>query len=89
MRTHQPGRGRDGTSDPEDRRWIVKKTTSKKLTLKRQTLRALSGTELGEVAGGTTIVVVFSGPTIATTATTSLASITCLCARNTNDLAGR
>lgn len=67
----------------------MKKTTNRKLALKRQTLRALSGTDLGAVAGGTTIVVVFSGPTIATTATTSLASITCLCARDTDDLAGR
>jgi hypothetical protein len=67
-------------------RWIMKKTT-RKLALKRQTLRVLSGSELGDVAGGTTIVW-----TAATTTTLYTVGITPFCAptnRNTTDLAGR
>ena len=63
------------------------KKTEKKLALKRQTLRVLSGTELDEVAGGTTIVW-----TAATTTTLYTVGITPFCAspnRNTTDLAGR
>ena len=63
--------------------------TKKKLVLKRETLRRLSGTDLQQVAGGTTIVVIFSAPTIVTTATVTVATITPFCARDTTDLAGR
>jgi hypothetical protein len=72
---------------PEGRRCIVK--SKKKLVLNRTTLRVLSGTELGEAAGGTTIVVVFSGPTIVTTATVSALGCSLDCNRNTTGLAGR
>lgn len=70
------------------------KKAQKKLALKRQTLRVLSGTDLQEVAGGTTIILVFSAPTIATTITVGGATaVSNLCApdtnRNTTDLAGR
>ncbi len=63
--------------------------TKKKLALKKTTLRVLSGTDLGEVAGGTTIVVVFSVPTVATTATLSILGCTINCNRDTTGLAGR
>jgi hypothetical protein len=69
------------------RRWIVK--TKKKLSLKRTTLRVLSGTDLGGVAGGTTIIVVFSAPTVVTTATVSALGCSIDCNRGTTGLAGR
>ena len=63
------------------------KKTKRKLALKRTTLRVLSGPDLGEVAGGTTIIL-----TVATTVTTYTVGITPFCAdpnRNTTDFAGR
>ncbi len=70
------------------------KKANRKLALKRQTLRVLSGADLGQVAGGTTIILVFSAPTIATTITVGGATaVSNLCApdpnRTTTDRAGR
>ena len=72
---------------PEKRRWIVK--IKKKLVLKRTTLRVLSDAALSDVAGGTTIVVVFSAPTVVTTATLSALGCSLDCNRGATGLAGR
>ena len=64
-------------------------TKKKKLALKRTTLRVLSGTDLGQVAGGTSIVLTpsLAGVIVATEVAT--ATITTFCNRDDTDLARR
>ena len=54
-------------------------TKKKKLALKRTTLRVLSGPDLGQVAGGTSILLTPSAPTVivATEIATALATKFC------------
>jgi hypothetical protein len=55
-------------------------TKKKKLALKRTTLRVLSGPDLGQVAGGTSILLTPSAPTVIVATEVLTATMTKFCA---------
>ncbi len=64
-------------------------TKKKKLALKRTTLRVLSGPDLGQVAGGTTILLTPSSAGVIVATEVATATITTFCNRDDTDLARR
>ena len=61
----------------------------KKLALKRTTLRVLSGADLGQVAGGTTILLTPSTAGVIVATEVGAATMTWFCNRDDTDLARR